>query len=45
MGTQTIILEEELKEHSFTDQIMEAQFPPNWKGLNIDKYENNKYNC
>jgi len=27
--------------HPVTDQIMEAKLPPNWKGLNIDRYDLN----
>jgi len=39
---RTVILEEEPKGHSFTNQIMEAQLPPNWKDLNVDRYDLNQ---
>jgi len=33
------IIKNDLKGHSFTDEIMEAQLPPNWKGLLINRYD------
>jgi len=36
---RTLILEDEPKGHPFTHEIMKAQLPPNWEGLNIDLYD------
>ena len=35
----TVILEEEPKRYPFSDEIMEAQLPPNWKELNIVRHD------
>jgi len=37
--TQIIEEEDDPKGHPFTDEIMEVQLPPKWKGLNIKLYD------